>query len=57
MSGAELAQAVRRAHPHIQIVLTSGYVREDEVPTGFPFIAKPWQPGDVKSAFEPALRS
>ena len=51
MSGPELAQFVRRKHPDIKIVLTSGYVTQDAVPSGFPFVAKPWRPNEVKRAF------
>jgi CheY-like chemotaxis protein len=35
MSGPELAEIVRRRRPDIRIVLTSGYVGEEAVPTGF----------------------
>ena len=43
MSGPELAEVVRRRRPDIKLVLTSGYVAEEDVPSGFPFVPKPWQ--------------
>src|SRR3954451_8973947 len=43
MSGPELAEAVRRRRPDIKIVLTSGYVGEEAVPSGLAFVPKPWR--------------
>jgi CheY-like chemotaxis protein len=43
MSGPELAEIVRRRRPDIRIVLTSGYVGEEAVPDGLPFVPKPWR--------------
>ena len=43
MSGPELAGVVRRRRPDIKLVLTSGYVAEDDLPSEFPFVPKPWQ--------------
>lgn len=42
MSGPELAEVVRRRRPDIKLVLTSGYVGEEDVPSDFPFVPKPW---------------
>ena len=47
MSGPELAQIVRRRRPDIQIVLTSGYVGEDAVPSDLQFVPKPWRVDQV----------
>ena len=43
MSGPELAEVVRKRRPDIRIVLTSGYVGEEAVPTGLQFVPKPWR--------------
>ena len=50
MSGPELAEAVRRRRPGIRIVLTSGYVGEEDVPKGFTFVPKPWRMDQVARA-------
>jgi CheY-like chemotaxis protein len=47
MSGPELAQVARRLRPDLRIVLTSGYVSGDEVPSDMPFVPKPWRTGDL----------
>jgi CheY-like chemotaxis protein len=50
MSGPELADAVRRRRPDIKIVLTSGYVGEEDVPKDFTFVPKPWRMDQVTRA-------
>lgn len=50
MTGPDLADVVRQQYPAIRIVMTSGYVIEDDAPTGFPFLAKPWRHQDVHQA-------
>ena len=50
MSGPELAEAVRGRRPEIKVVLTSGYVGEEDVPEGFPFVPKPWRMDQVARA-------
>jgi CheY-like chemotaxis protein len=50
MSGPELAKAVRRRRPGIRVVLTSGYVGEEDVPEGFTFVPKPWRMDQVARA-------
>src|SRR3954469_7129246 len=52
MSGPELAEAVRRRRPDIKIVLTSGYVGEEAVPSGLAFVPKPWRVEQVAKAIE-----
>src|SRR5215207_10131499 len=47
MSGPELAAAVRQRRPDIKLVLTSGYVGEEAVPDGLPFVPKPWRVDQV----------
>ena len=50
MSGSELAEVVRRRRPDIRVVLTSGYVAEEDVPSEFPFVPKPWHMDQVAQA-------
>ena len=50
MNGLELAQAVRQRRPDIKLVLTSGYVGEEAVPGGLPFVPKPWRMDQVARA-------
>ena len=50
MSGPELAEVVRRRRPNIKLVLTSGYVGEEDVPGGFTFVPKPWRMDQVARA-------
>ena len=41
---------VRRRRPEIRVVLTSGYVGEEDVPKGFTFLPKPWRMDQVAQA-------
>ena len=50
MSGPELAEGVRRPRPDIKIALTSGFVGEEDVPSGFSFVPKPWRMDQVARA-------
>jgi CheY-like chemotaxis protein len=43
MGGPELAAVVRQRRPDIKVVLTSGYVAEEAVPSDFDFVPKPWR--------------
>src|SRR4051794_30773645 len=45
----ELAKVVRQRHPDIKLLLTSGYVGEEGVPRGLPFVPKPWRVDQVAS--------
>ena len=54
MSGPELAQVARRRWPDLRIVLTSGYVSDEEVPSGIPFVPKPWRTADLIGVVRPA---
>src|SRR5215212_617176 len=47
MSGPELAELVGRRRPDIRIVLTSGYVGQEDVPRGLQFVPKPWRVEEV----------
>jgi CheY-like chemotaxis protein len=46
MSGTELAQIVRQRHPHVKVVLTTGY-HLDQQPE-LPLVPKPWQLEQIK---------
>lgn len=48
MNGTDLARAIVRVRPDVKVVLTSGYVGEEQV-AGFPFVPKPWR-ADVIAA-------
>src|SRR3954452_10380489 len=52
MSGPELARVVQERRPDIKIVLTSGYVGEEAVPSGLAFVPKPWRVEQVAKAIE-----
>src|SRR5215216_2621748 len=52
MSGPELADAVRQRRPDIKIVLASGYVGQEAVPSGLAFVRKPWRVEQVAKAIE-----
>ena len=52
ISGPELADLVRQRRPDIRIVLTSGYVGEEAVPSGMQFVPKPWRVEEVAKAVE-----
>src|SRR3954470_11991457 len=47
MSGTELAKAAQRLRPDLRIVLTSGYVTQNDVPADIPFVPKPWRAQDI----------
>ena len=52
MSGPELAEVVRRRRPDMRIVLTSGYVAAEQIPSGLPFVPKPWRVDEVAKAVQ-----
>src|SRR3982751_2329349 len=43
MSGIELAEIAQRSRPDLKIVLTSGYVGQEDVPSDVCFVRKPWR--------------
>jgi len=55
MSGPELATVVRQRRHDIKLLLTSGYVGQEGVPRGLPFVPKPWRVDQVARAI--GLRS
>src|SRR5215207_7955720 len=50
MSGPELAEAAQRLRPDLKIVLTSGYVGPEDVPSNVCFVPKPWRAQDIAKA-------
>ena len=50
MTGTELAEVVSRRRPDIRVVLTSGYVGEESLPSGLGFVPKPWSMDDIARA-------
>jgi CheY-like chemotaxis protein len=51
MDGTDLARAIARQRPEVRVVLTSGYVGEDQV-AGFPFVPKPWRADIIAAVVE-----
>lgn len=56
--GLMLAKHIRLSWPSVRIVITSGKVRprEDELPEGSLFLAKPYRPEELADIFALALR-
>ena len=52
MSGPELARVVQERRADIKIVLTSGYVGEEAVPSCLAFVPEPWRVGQVAKAIK-----
>src|SRR5215208_8381666 len=50
MSGTELAEAAQRLRPDLRIVLTSGYVGQEDVPADITFVPKPWRMDAIAEA-------
>ncbi len=50
MSGPELAEAAQHLRPDLRIVLTSGYVGQEDVPADITFVPKPWRAGAIAEA-------
>jgi len=42
MDGTQLAQEIAKLRPDVRVVLTSGYVGEEQV-AGYRFVPKPWR--------------
>src|SRR4051812_50128272 len=50
MSGIELAEIAQRSRPDLKIVLTSGYVGQEDVPSDVCFVRKPWRGSAIAEA-------
>ncbi len=59
LSGRDLAGLIRTRHPHVAVVLVTGYARElaEGTPDGIPVLAKPWEKADLVAALGTALRA
>lgn len=60
VSGIELARMVRSRHPHIAVLLTSGFTSDDGISTGksseeFGILHKPYAPEELAAAVNNAL--
>ncbi len=57
MNGVNLAQEIRRRHPDLPVVLTSGYshVLAEEGPHGFDLLHKPYSAGQLSAALRRAM--
>ena len=57
-SGIDLAAIVTTSWPHIEVLVTSGFVEEvpDHLPSRVRFFPKPWAPVDILSAIQPPAR-
>ncbi len=56
MCGTELASQIRNRHPSCAIMLMSGCVSGERLPSGLPFIGKPFTAPDLLAAVSRALR-
>ena len=60
MNGAELAEEVRRRHPDVHTICTTGYAKDDvlrnrPLPTGTPLITKPYSRSTLAQEFAAVL--
>jgi two-component system, cell cycle sensor histidine kinase and response regulator CckA len=55
MNGSELAQLIRSRHPHIRLLLTSGYPADATLPTDASYIQKPYLPSELAAAVRATL--
>ena len=57
MNGVDLAREIRRRHPDLPVVLTSGYshVLAEEGPHGFDLVHKPYSADQVSVALRRAM--
>ena len=58
MDGIKLAHFVRNRWPPIKIIATSGYpkIKEEDLPEGSRFLAKPYAAADIASAIDQLIR-
>jgi CheY-like chemotaxis protein len=59
MNGAELAEEVRRRHPDVYTICTTGHAKDDvlrmSLPTGTPLITKPYSRSTLAQEFAAVL--
>ncbi len=58
MGGVELAGRLRAQHPHVRVLLMSGYAAQLDDPAAVAdgFLAKPFAPDDLLKAVAPLVR-
>ncbi len=44
LDGVDLAMRLREHHPHIKVIVTSGFRKRGDLPPGVPFLQKPFVP-------------
>ncbi len=57
LDGIALSNRVRREHPDIKILMTSGHLLSSEAPQDVPFIAKPYDLTHVAGLIEQLVKS
>lgn len=50
IDGLDLAERAKLKYPHLRVIYTSAYLRDDGVWDG-PLLRKPWTPDDLRNAF------
>ncbi len=54
-SGPQLAEALRRSHPHLGVLFVSGYEGHEDVPPAGPLLEKPFTPVQLAEGVREAL--
>lgn len=57
MCGPQLASEIRLRSPSSRILFMSGWVPLEQLPSGFPFLGKPFSSRDLLSAVEKAVQA
>jgi DNA-binding NtrC family response regulator len=57
LDGIALSRRVRREHPDIKILMTSGHLLSADAPDNIPFIAKPYDLAQVAALIEQLVTS
>jgi DNA-binding NtrC family response regulator len=57
LDGIALSNRVRREHPDIKILMTSGHLLSAEAPANVPFVAKPYDLTQVANLIEQLVES
>ena len=57
MSGAELAEHVRRQWPALPLLIITGYIGDDNEVRGIPVLAKPFRQADLAAALTSVIRT
>ena len=58
LSGEATLQRIRQAHPRLPVIVSSGYVPDEEgTLAGVPFLAKPYRPSELVDAVKEAIEA